>query len=292
MKPKVCVLRTDGTNCDTETAYAFNKVGGDAEIVHINSFKKGYDPIRQQGINLDQYHILAIPGGFSHGDYIAAGKVLALDLMQSLGEEIKAFIDSGKPVIGICNGFQVLVKSGLLPGESYQRSTLTYNDSGNFECRWVKLISPENKCIWTKGVESLDVPVAHGEGKFVTDDDTLMELMMDGQLVYQYADTNGGLAHKFPDNPNGSYKSIAGICDPTGLVFGLMPHPERYNHPNNHHLASLQRILSRDYVDRDDPAVKKRLELAGEYPKEGKGLQIFRNGIDYVVENLLGGDEK
>ncbi len=288
-KPKICVLRTDGTNCDRETAYAFNLVGGDSEIVHINSLKKRYDPAQQRKVSLDDYHILALPGGFSHGDYIAAGKVLAEDLKQSLGEEVQKFIDDGKLIIGICNGFQVLVKTGLLPdpGKKEQTTTLVYNDSHDFECRWVKLVSPENRCIWAKGVDYLDVPVAHGEGKFVASDDVLRELFQNDQIVFQYANSEGDSTMEFPDNPNGSLDAIAGICDPSGRIFGLMPHPERYNHPNNHHLASLQKILSRDYVDKTIPVVAERARIAGEYPAEGGGLQILRNGIDYVIEKLL-----
>ena len=157
MKPKVCVLRTDGTNCDRETDFAFNKVGADSEIVHINSFKKCYDPVRKEKKSLHDYQILAIPGGFSHGDYISAGKILAEDLKDFLGETIEKFINDGKLIIGICNGFQVLVKPGFLPrnGKTEQTTTLTYNDSNRFECRWIKLVSPKNKCIWTKGINEI-----------------------------------------------------------------------------------------------------------------------------------------
>ncbi|TKJ17229.1 phosphoribosylformylglycinamidine synthase I [Candidatus Woesearchaeota archaeon B3_Woes] len=288
MKPKVCVIRTDGTNCDRETKRAFDLVGGNSEIVHINSLREKYDSVTQREVSLDDYHILAIPGGFSKGDYIRAGKSFAQDLRKYLGEEVQQFIDDGKLVIGICNGFQVLVQAGFLPGNSEEQTvTLTYNDSQRFEDRWVRLKSYNDTCIWTKGVNDIEMPVAHGEGKFVADESTIKDLFEQGQVVYQYADQEGNPTMKFPDNPNGSYSSIAGICDKTGRILGLMPHPERYNHPRNHPLASLQEILGRDYIDLSHPCVADRLKRSGDLPHEGLGLQIFRNGIDYVVENLL-----
>jgi len=315
-KPKVCVLRTDGTNCDREAAYAFSLVGGDAEIVHINSLKKKYDPVTERKISLDDYHILALPGGFSHGDYIAAGKILAQDLMSHLGKDVEQFIKDGKLIIGICNGFQVLVKSGLLPmldgnieeTAEVQTTTLTYNDSGRFECRWVRLMRPKemnhdevtdeiwytprkNKCIWTKGIDELYLPVAHGEGKFVASEEVIDRLVARNLIVFQYGGQKGAQrllpAAEFPENPNGSMDAIAGICDETGRIFGLMPHPERYNHPKNHYLATLQEVLSRPYVNRSNPDVIERLNIAGTLPKEGQGLKIFRNGIDYVVKKLI-----
>lgn len=283
-KPRVCVLRTDGTNCDKETAHTFNLVGGDAEVVHINSLKKEYDPVKRKKISLDEFHILALPGGFSHGDYIKAGKILAQDLNESLGEKVQKFVDDEKLIIGICNGFQVLVKSGFLPmlhGKKEQTTTLTYNDSNRYEDRWVKLVSPKNKCIWTKGVEQIDLPVAHAEGKFVASKETIRKLFEQNLVVYQYADSNGNPTIDFPANPNGSLEAIAGICDPSGRIFGLMPHPERYNHPKNHHLASLQEILSREYVDHSHPIVAERARITGKLPERGLGLKIFQNAIDY-----------
>jgi len=288
-KPKVCVLRTDGTNCDRETNYAFNLVGADSEIVHINSLIKKYDPVSDKNVSLDMYHILAIPGGFSYGDYIRAGKRFTLEIMQFLDKELEQFISEGKPVIGICNGFQVLVQSGLLPmldGKMEQTTSLTYNDSNRFQDRWVHLVSPENNCIWTQGVEDIYVPVAHGEGKFVAQPETIDRLFEEHLVVYQYADSDGKPTMDFPDNPNGSERAIAGICDPTGKIFGLMPHPERYNNPNNHYLASLQDILNRDYIDKSNPIVAKRLKQVGEVPEEGLGLEIFGNGVKYAEKNL------
>jgi phosphoribosylformylglycinamidine synthase len=292
MKPKVCILRTDGTNCDKETAYAFNKVGGDAEIQHINHLIKHYDHINEKPVSLDDYHILVWPGGFSYGDYIAAGKVLAREVKKFLGEEVEKFVADGKIMIGICNGFQALIKAGYLPNidgkneQTEETATLTYNDSQRFECRWVKLASPENKCIWTKGVERLDIPVAHGEGKFIAPEKTIKQLFENSQVVYQYADSEWQPSQEFPANPNGSLEAIAGICDPTGRIFGLMPHPERYNQAHNHHLATLQKIHSRGYVDKNNPIVQERIKITGEYTADTPGLKILKNGIDYIVKNL------
>ena len=267
MKPKICVLRTDGTNCDRETAHAFNLVGGDAEIIHINSLKDNYDPIKRKKVSLDDYHILAIPGGFSHGDYIAAGRIFAEDFKLYLREDVKRFIANGKLIIGICNGFQVLVKLGLLPmleGEAKQTASLTYNSHGKFECRWVNLAKPivnsngnkegnsngnregnrdgTDKCVWTKMIKNIELPIAHGEGNFAASAEMVEQLFHQGLVVFQYVDSTGNPSREYPFNPNGSVKGIAGICDTTGRIFGLMPHPERYNHPLNHPLAQLQKI--------------------------------------------------
>lgn len=294
-KIKICVLKTDGTNCDRETAFAFNTVTGDsksAEIVHISSLAEGYDHVKEKKICLDDYHILAIPGGFSGGDYIAAGRIFAEEIRHSLGDALQTFIAARKPIIGICNGFQVLVKYGLLPGldgSKEQTTTLTYNDNGRFNDWWVQLMQPPNsRCTWTKGIKSISLPVAHGEGKFVAPPQVIERLHREGLVSFQYAGADGNQTMGFPANPNGSIDGIAGICDPTGLIFGLMPHPERYNNPDNHHLAPLKRILARSYVNRSDTGVAERVQRAGELPREGPGLQIFRNGVDYVVKNLLG----
>ncbi len=282
MKPKICVLKTDGTNCDRETAHAFNLAGGEAEIIHINSLRNNYDPIKRKKVSLDDYHILAFPGGFSHGDYVAAGKIFAEDFKIHLRDEIKKFIADGKLIIGICNGFQVLVKMGLLPmlgGEVAQTASLTYNDNDRFECRWVRLAQPvvggmsnNTRCIWTMGIKNIDLPIAHGEGRFIASPEAIEQMFRQGLVVFQYVNSTDQPTSEYPANPNGSDKAIAGICDPTGRIFGLMPHPERYNHPLNHPSALLQRIK-------------------GELPREGAGLKIFRNGVEYVKENFMHTDE-
>jgi len=264
-EPKVCVLRIAGTNCDQETAFAFEKVGGSVDLVHINQL------IRKQK-SLSDYQILAIPGGFTYGDDISAGKILANELRFKLIDEIKKFIADGKLMIGICNGFQVLVKSGLLPGNGglKQETSLIINDSGKFEDRWVYLKTQSAKtgkaqnCIWTRNLpEIIYLPVAHGEGKFVTQNkEVLGRLKKNGQVVFQYCN-EAGESSGYPDNPNGSQDSIAGISDETGRILGLMPHPERHITISQH-----PRWLNK------------------KNKKQGDGLQIFRNGVEYVKKNL------
>ncbi len=226
--PKVLVMRTAGTNCDIETAFAFKLCSCRVDLMHINCIVKSKTPLKK-------YNILAIPGGFSYGDDIAAGKILSNELRYKLKDELKKFVSSGGLIIGICNGFQVLVKSGLLPGNKsfVQEVTLTVNDCNKFEDRWVYLKSnaslKKSKCIWTKGInEVIYLPVAHGEGKFVTKDKTVLNsLEKNNQIVFRYCDEQG-LNGGYPVNPNGSVGDIAGVCDKTGRILGLMPHPERH----------------------------------------------------------------
>lgn len=266
MKPRVLVLTGYGINCDYETESAFNmrKVGGKAERVHVNDLTNGASNEK----SLSDYDILAIPGGFAYGDDIAAGKALANKLRYHLGEQINKFIEEGKLIIGICNGFQVLVKLGLLPaaGKRYgeQQVTLTYNDSNKFEDRWVYLEpNPKSRCIFTKELDRIYLPVRHGEGKLVVGDAKLLaRLRRNGQVALKYVNERGKSAG-YPYNPNGSEADIAGLCDPTGRIFGLMPHPEVYMFPTNHPRWTREKV-----------------------PREGMGVQIFRNAINFVKENL------
>ena len=263
---KVIVLRTAGTNCDAETQEAFRLYSKDVDLVHINELKS-----RKK--KLSSYHILAIPGGFTYGDDIAAGKILANELKYNLKDDLIEFVRSGKLIIGICNGFQVLLKAGLLPDfESFdQKATLILNDSGRFEDRWVYLKTVTShksqvtsKCVWTRGInEIIYLPVAHAEGKFITDKDTLGELKENNQIVFQYVDREGRLAG-YPYNPNGSIENIAGICDKTGHILGLMPHPERFI--NFYHHPHWQRIQNK---------------------KSGDGSLIFKNGVDYIKRHFF-----
>ena len=264
-KPKVCVLRTAGTNCDAETAYAFERAGASAQRLHINALSNGRAA-------LNDFHILALPGGFSYGDDVAAGKILANELRCKLRPDIEKFIAAGKLIIGICNGFQILVKSGLLPGNSSwgQQASLVLNDSSKFESRWVYLRTSgagarESVCVWTKGVqEVIYLPVAHGEGKFIAGETALLKQLTErGQVAVRYCRSDGSLP-SYPDNPNGSQNDIAGICDKTGRIFGLMPHPER-NIQFTHH-----------------PRWSSGSNPAG----EPDGMAIFRNGVAYAQRNM------
>jgi phosphoribosylformylglycinamidine synthase len=265
---RVLVLRTAGTNCDQETAFAFQSFGAKVDRIHINRLFDG-------DVKLEDYHILALPGGFSYGDDIEAGRVLANELRIRLGNDINRFVEGGKLIIGICNGFQVLVKAGILPGSltddmkekqnSPVTATLMTNDSAKFEDRWVYLKISGNSP-WLKGIKDIVYfPVAHAEGKFVpSDKQVLNRLKENNQIAFRYC-SGEGAAVKYPSNPNGSVDDIAGITDRTGRILGLMPHPER------HFLFVHHPFWTR--LPRNS--------------QHGDGAKIFENGIKYVQENLL-----
>jgi len=256
-EPRAVVLTGFGINCDYETQDAFILAGAEADRVHVN------DLIENSTI-LSRYQILAVPGGFSFGDDIASGKVLANKLKYRMGEAFLKFLLKDSLVIGICNGFQVLVRLGVLPGGeegvAEQKATLTYNDSGKFEDRWVRLEAvQESPCVFTRGLKRIELPVRHGEGKFCIGDSALLaQLNCNGQVVLHYTDADGSRPAPYPANPNGSEEDIAGICDPTGRIFGLMPHPEAFIHRYHH-----PRWTREDGAD------------------EGQGLAIFRNAVGY-----------
>ncbi len=260
-KAKTLVLRTAGSNCDFETVHAFESVGSDVNLLHINRLVEDKSLI-------SNFHILAIPGGFTYGDDIAAGKVLANEMKYKLRIEIAQFIADGKLIIGICNGFQVLVKAGLLPDVSLdgtaQQVTLTDNDSGKFEDRWIYLNPVSKKCVFTKGMSNrVYYPVAHAEGKFIPKDEKVLQTLTENdQVVFQYVNPNNEPAD-YPWNPNGSVNDIAGICDSTGRIFGLMPHPERHFHPIQHPRWTREGLQ-----------------------KEADGRIIFQNAVDYVNQNF------
>lgn len=268
-KVRVLVPVGNGKNSDAETAYSYQKLGATVDRIHMGDILRKPEVMRR-------YHILDLVGGFSDGDHIAAGKIQANRWKYELGDELNRFIvQDGKLVIGICNGFQEEAKAGILPGfdgdYSTQRLTLTINDSGKFGNRWVNLgVNQESNCVWTKGITELYLPVRHGEGKLRAEDNSVLERMAtQNQIVLVYVDPETKMrTQEYPYNPNNSDNAIAGICDSTGRVFGMMPHREAYMFPQNHPNWT-------------------RLKVEGKLPKEGEGLQISRNGIEYAMENLL-----
>jgi phosphoribosylformylglycinamidine synthase I len=267
------ILTGYGLNCDYETAHAFELAGATAVRVHINSLIAG-------DVDLDGFQVMVFGGGFSWGDDHGAGVIQAVRMKTHIGDKIQKFIEQGNLVIGICNGFQTLVNLGLLPGfdNDYTRRAvaLTYNDCGNFRDGWVTLRpNPQAKCIFTKGLDMLELPVRHGEGKFMTDSDTLERLIANNQVALQYAKPDGIRADQaFPFNPNGSLYDIAGICDPSGRVFGLMPHPEAFNHWTNHP---------------DWTRLKASQRQNEKYPIQGltPGILIFKNAVEYIKNHLI-----
>ena len=272
LKPRIAIITGYGINSDNELAHSFALAGGDPRRVHIN------DLIARKPA-LSEFDIIAVPGGFSFGDHIASGRVFANKLKHSLAEDLRMAAERKIPMIGICNGFQVLVKLGILPGAAAdgvstpgaqaegfeQTTTLTFNDSGRFEDRWCHLAGdPAAKSMWTRGIERIFLPIRHGEGKFIPRDaETLAALKRNGQISLRYCTSEGAAPGEgetaYPTNPNGSIDHIAGISSADGLIFGLMPHPEAHMLATNH------------------PQWQK-LGLKG----EGEGIRIFRNAVEFV----------
>ncbi len=262
------VLTGYGLNCDMETAHALRLAGATPHRVHINK-------LVSREVRLSDYKILVFGGGFSWGDDHGAGVVHAVRFKTHIGEDLLRFIDEGNLVLAICNGFQTLVNLGLLPGIGGDYTTrsvaLTYNDCGNFRDDWVTLrLNPDSPCVFTRGMDMIELPVRHGEGKFYTDPGILDKLVANQQVVAQYADRNGKPAGgRFPLNPNGSLLDIAGICDETGRVFGLMPHPEAFNHVTNHPDWTLK---------------KEMMKREGRALEDGPtgGIRMFMNAVEYL----------
>ena len=261
--PRVLVLRAPGTNCDEETAFAFEQAGAVAERVHVNRL------IENPALK-DRYQILCVPGGFSYGDDIAAGRILATRLRQHLSALVDAFAhgNGDRLILGICNGMQVLMRLGVLtegveqPGTT--PATLTWNNHGRFEDRWVHLVVDETPCVFLRNIDRMYLPMAHAEGKFVAASaEVLGQLREQGRLAIRYADGERGAVQDdvlpFPHNPNGADANVAGVCDATGRVFGLMPHPERHIDPTQH------------------PAWTRREQQ----PEYGDGLALFRNAVEW-----------
>jgi phosphoribosylformylglycinamidine synthase I len=269
--PKALVLTGFGLNCDWETTHALELAGAEARRVHINQLVRGEEI--GEIARLEDYQIFAFIGGFSWGDDHGAGVIFATKLLYNIGEDILRFIEEGNLVIGICNGFQAMVNVGLLPGfdGDYRSRTVALigNDCGNFRDQWVHLkVETGSPCVFTRGLQHLELPVRHGEGKFYAEESVIKDLEEKNQVVVRYANSEGNSANgSYPENPNGSMNDIAGICDSTGRVFGLMPHPEAYNHWTNHPNWTL---------------FKERYRRGGEpYPQEGYGIKIFRNAVEY-----------
>ena len=262
MKPQALILQAHGTNRDYDVAEALTLAGADPHPVPLNDLRAGKK-------RFADYQMLVVAGGFSYADSLGAGKLLALDLNSYFNQEISAFVESGKPVIGICNGFQALVKSGILPGEKKEErrkneasATLTFNAEGHFECRWVNLAPVSQTCIWTKDLEdTIFCPIAHGEGNFQSSNTAFVNtLTAQDQIALTYIYPDGTPANgDYPINPNGSMLDIAGICNPQGNVLGLMPHPENHIHPHQH------------------PQWTRGV-------KGNSGLVLFENGVKYASQ--------
>lgn len=256
MTPSTLIIRTAGTNCDAELAHAFEQAGAMTQTIHIARL------IEQPGL-IGSFDLIGFPGGFSYGDDIAAGRILANRLKHRLLEPLQDAARRGVPMIGICNGFQVLVKLGLLPfpEQATQSCTLADNKSGRFTCKWGPVQADDSSaCIWTQGLGTFELPIAHGEGRFTAPADTLDQLKANNQIALRYA---------ADANPNGSDDDIAGICDPSGVIFGLMPHPERYVTATQHP----------QWTRQGD----------GFLPQTMPGLQFFQNAVSHVRERAAAG---
>jgi phosphoribosylformylglycinamidine synthase subunit PurQ / glutaminase len=266
--PKALVLTGFGLNCDNETAFALKTAGADPERIHLNALIEG-------NRNLRDFQIFIIGGGFSWGDDHGAGVIMAMRIKHRLSDALRDFVGRGGLVLGICNGFQVLVNLGLLPlfepPELRREVALIGNDCGNFRDQWVKLaVNRASPCVFTRGMDIIDLPVRHGEGKFYADPMIVHRIETQKQVIMRYATLDGAAARgAFPHNPNGSVGDIAGICDPTGRIAGLMPHPEAFNHVTNHP---------------DWTVWKEQCRRAGtNLSEEGKGIQLFRNAVEFFL---------
>ncbi len=253
--PQVIVLRAPGTNCDVETAYAFEHCGAKAQRVHLFRVLERPEMLRE-------FQILCVPGGFSYGDDVGAGAIFGAQLRSRLAGALREFLQADKLALGICNGFQVLMRAGILPGGSANwpprdgeqpEATLTWNDSGRYSARWVRLTASGSPCVFLKGIDDIELPVAHAEGKIVVRSDSVLSGWRDRRQI--------ALCYRPEDNPNGSTADIAALCDPTGRVLGLMPHPERHIHATQH-----------------PQWTRRQIDL-----EEGAGMKIFRNAVEYFA---------
>lgn len=264
---RVLVITGLGLNCEAETGAAFRMAGALPERVHLLELLDGTAKRR-----LPEYPVVAFIGGFAFGDHLGAGTVFANKIRYRMYDEMLAFVDRGGLALGICNGFQTMTRLGLVPGldGDYRtpRATLAPNDRAGYRDAWVTLgFDPGSPCLWTRGIERMDVPARHGEGKFVTVDAVAARLEANRQIVCRYLGPDGAPSMEWPYNPNGSPGGVAGICDPSGRLFGLMPHPDANLYPFHHPLWA-------------------RRKLDGPLPAEGDGMKIFRNGVDAAAAVL------
>ena len=264
MKPVRVLLPVGfGLNCEDETAQAFRMVGAEVDLVHLTDLFAGRHPRR-----IADYQVLAMVGGFSYGDHVAGGLVLATRIRAHLKDDLAAFLSGGGRVLGICNGFQTLTRLGLLPGpeagapDFTPRATLTHNERLGYRDAWVRVApDPRSHCVWTRGLSAVDLPSRHGEGRFVAgSDEALRRLDARGQLPFRYVDASGKVAEAWPENPNGSALGVAGVCDASGRILGLMPHPDAFLYPWHHP---------------DWPRRRREVEA-----REAGGLAIFRAGVE------------
>ena len=265
---RVLIITGLGLNCEAETDAAFRMVGARPEMVHLLDLLDGTAPRK-----LSDYSILALVGGFAFGDHLGAGSVFANKIRWQMYDELVSFIEQGGLALGVCNGFQTMARLGLLPGfdGDYRtpRVTLAPNDRLGYRDAWVRLgFEASSPCVWTRGLTTMDLPARHGEGKFITKTRDILERLEDGLLIAaRYLGTDDRPTEEWPENPNGSPGGVAGICDPSGRLFGMMPHPDAYLYPFQHPLWT-------------------RRKIAGDIPREGEGLAIFRNGVDAAAAAL------
>ncbi len=260
---KALIITGVGLNCEVETARAFELAGAQSKLIHLNDLLEAPKA-------LASHHVLAFIGGFSYGDHLGAGTVFANKLKFRLADDLKRFVLNGGLVIGICNGFQTMTRLGLVPAfngfDLKQQVALAHNDSSLFRDDWVILKAESGSpCVFTRGIDTVRLPIRHGEGKFMADATVLEKLEEENLVALRYVSSNGGPARGFPDNPNGSLNDIAGICDPTGRIFGMMPHPEAFLSPLN----------APDWTRHD-----------AESGSAGEGLAFFRNAINAAGEAL------
>ncbi len=265
-KPKVLIITGYGLNCEAETSAAFEVCGAATELMHLND-------LESKRSVLDKFGILVFIGGFSFGDHLGAGAVFANRIKCRFTENLGRFVADGKMIIGICNGFQTITRLGLVPalgGKYFTReAALAHNDSGLFRDDWITLkANPESPCICTRGIGLIRLPIRHGEGKFVAEKQILDQIEKKNLVALRYCDESGTCGAGFPANPNGSLNDIAGICDETGRIFGLMPHPEAFLSPFN------------------DPDWTRRSALGEKLPDSGEGTAIFRNAVRFASENI------